>query len=246
MKKPIGLREAVEVVSGRVYNQQRILDMTKKISKRGRYKASLKEEVAKQAIMGIKTVEQIASDFGVSPDLVRQWRNQAQEALTGAFRNRNTRERNLESQVEVLKSVVCKREMELEVAVKKSQGAGAVEARRQLLGKHPSISRARQCKLLGVPRSGSYYKRRPRPEPEGLRAALSELYRLRSVPWSAQAARHAGARLRHPRGGKARSARARRDGFAHHLPASRHEPPRGTARGAQALSAEEEASCKGG
>lgn len=31
--------------------------MTKKISKRGRYKASLKEEVAKQAIMGIKTVE---------------------------------------------------------------------------------------------------------------------------------------------------------------------------------------------
>lgn len=65
------MREAVEVVSGRVYNQQRILDMTKKISKRGRYKASLKEEVAKQAIMGIKTVEQIASDFGVSPDLVR-------------------------------------------------------------------------------------------------------------------------------------------------------------------------------
>lgn len=124
MKKPIGLREAVEVVSGRVYNQQRILDMTKKISKRGRYKASLKEEVAKQAIMGIKTVEQIASDFGVSPDLVRQWRNQAQEALTGAFRNRNTRERNLESQVEVLKSVVCKREMELEWLSKKAKELG--------------------------------------------------------------------------------------------------------------------------
>ena len=118
------MREAVEVVSGRVYNQQRILDMTKKISKRGRYKASLKEEVAKQAIMGIKTVEQIASDFGVSPDLVRQWRNQAQEALTGAFRNRNTRERNLESQVEALKSVVCKREMELEWLSKKAKELG--------------------------------------------------------------------------------------------------------------------------
>lgn len=64
------------------------------------------------------------------------------------------------------------------MVVKKSQGAGAVEARRQLLEKHPSISRARQCKLLCVPRSGSYYKRRPRPEPEGLRAALAELYRL--------------------------------------------------------------------
>lgn len=49
--------------------------MTKKISKRGRYKASLKEEVAKQAILGIKTVEQIASDYKVSPELVRQWRD---------------------------------------------------------------------------------------------------------------------------------------------------------------------------
>ena len=41
------MREAVEAVSVRVFNQQKILDMTKKISKRGRYKASLKEEVAK-------------------------------------------------------------------------------------------------------------------------------------------------------------------------------------------------------
>lgn len=98
--------------------------MTKKISKRGRYKASLKEEVAKQAIMGIKTVEQIASDFGVSPDLVRQWRNQAQEALTDAFRNRNPRERNLEREVETLKSIVCKREMELEWLTKKSRELG--------------------------------------------------------------------------------------------------------------------------
>lgn len=103
------MREAVEVVSGRVYNQQRILDMTKKISKRGRYKASLKEEVAKQAILGIKTVEQIASDYKVSAELVRQWRDQAQEAMADAFRNRNPRERNLEREVETLKSIVCKR-----------------------------------------------------------------------------------------------------------------------------------------
>lgn len=98
--------------------------MTKKISKRGRYKASLKEEVAKQAIQGIKTVEQIASDYKVSPELVRQWRDQAQEALMDAFRNRNPRERNLEREVETLKSIVCKREMELEWLTKKSRELG--------------------------------------------------------------------------------------------------------------------------
>ena len=40
------------------------------------------------------------------------------------------------------------------------------------------IPRTRQCKLLGVPRSGSYYKCRARSEPKGLRAAPRELYRL--------------------------------------------------------------------
>lgn len=98
--------------------------MTKKISKRGRYSAALKEEVAKQAILGIKTVEQIASDFKVSPELVRQWRDMTKEAIAGAFRNRKPRERELEAQVETLKSIVCKREMELEWLSKKSRELG--------------------------------------------------------------------------------------------------------------------------
>ena len=98
--------------------------MTKKISKKGRYSTSLKDEVAKQAILGLKSVEQLASDFKLSPDLVRQWRDQVQEAITDAFRNRNARERELEAQVEALKSVVCKREIELEWLTKKSKELG--------------------------------------------------------------------------------------------------------------------------
>lgn len=175
--------------------------------------------------MGIKTVEQIASGFGVSPDLVHQWRNQAQEALTGAFRNRNTRERNLESQVEALKSVVCKREMELEWLSKKPRSWGCRSAV-PAPGKTPEHITRAPMQAAGRTAQRLLLQAPPAPRARGAaRGALGTLP-ARSVPWSAQAARHAGARLRHPRGGKARSARARRDGFAHHLPASRHEPPR--------------------
>lgn len=80
--------------------------------------------MAKQAILGIKTVEQIASDYKASPELVRQWRDQAQEALADAFRNRSPRERNLEREVETLKGIVCKREMELEWMTKKTREPG--------------------------------------------------------------------------------------------------------------------------
>ena len=45
------------------------------------------------------------------------------------------------------------------LAVKKSQRAGAVEQRHQLVDVHAhTLSRKRQCELLGVARSSSYYK----------------------------------------------------------------------------------------
>ena len=44
-----------------------------KIHKRGRYSAEFKEKVALEALSGAKTHAQIASDYGISPDLVKDW-----------------------------------------------------------------------------------------------------------------------------------------------------------------------------
>ena len=41
-----------------------------KIHKRGRYAAEFKEKVALEALTGAKTHTQIASEYGISPDLV--------------------------------------------------------------------------------------------------------------------------------------------------------------------------------
>ena len=82
------------------------------------------------------------------------------------------------------------------MAVKKSQGVGTVAQRRQLLdmgGEAPSCKR--QCELLGVARSSTYYKKRatkdePAREPKFLEDAIEMTsewmeYYNRERPYSA-------------------------------------------------------------
>ncbi|MBE6419125.1 MAG: hypothetical protein E7031_03260 [Akkermansiaceae bacterium] len=52
-----------------------------KIHKRGRNAAEFKEKVALEALTGAKTHAQIASEYGISPDLVKDWKKQAKEML---------------------------------------------------------------------------------------------------------------------------------------------------------------------
>lgn len=45
-----------------------------KIHKRGRYAAEFKEKVILEALTGAKAHAQIASEYGISPDLVKDWK----------------------------------------------------------------------------------------------------------------------------------------------------------------------------
>ena len=49
------------------------------------YDSRFKSKVALEAIRGEKTVAQIASEFGVHPNLVTQWKRKALEALPACF-----------------------------------------------------------------------------------------------------------------------------------------------------------------
>ncbi len=95
-----------------------------KIHKRGHCSAALKEKVSLEALKGEKTLQQIASENNISPELVRQWKKQAQERVSQIFKRRKSREKALEEQNELLKSLLCKREPELEWLTKKSKELG--------------------------------------------------------------------------------------------------------------------------
>ena len=63
------------------------------------------------------------------------------------------------------------------MAVKKSQGVGTVAQRRQLLdtnGDAPPLKR--QCELLGLARSSTYYKKQAHEDDTATEKAILELY----------------------------------------------------------------------
>lgn len=57
------------------------------------YDSRFKSKVALEAIRGEKTVAQIASQFGVHPNLVAQWKRKALESLPDCFATKAEKKR---------------------------------------------------------------------------------------------------------------------------------------------------------
>ncbi len=59
-----------------------------------RYDSKFKSKVAVEAIKGERSIAAIASDFGVHPSLVGQWKKKALENLPQAFFSKSERSKN--------------------------------------------------------------------------------------------------------------------------------------------------------
>jgi putative transposase len=59
--------------------------------KRKRYGAELKARVALEAIRGLKTINEIASEYEVHPNLIGKWKRQVLESLPGIFPDKQTK-----------------------------------------------------------------------------------------------------------------------------------------------------------
>ena len=55
---------------------------------RKQHSADFKAKVALEAIKGLKTVNELASEFGVHPTQIHQWKKQALDELPGIFSSR--------------------------------------------------------------------------------------------------------------------------------------------------------------
>lgn len=97
-----------------------------KIHKRGRYSAEFKEKVALEALSGAKTHAQIASDYGISPDLVKDWKKQAKEMLGECFRRGGSKSemQKKDERIANLERLLGKREFELDWLSKKAKELG--------------------------------------------------------------------------------------------------------------------------
>ena len=55
------------------------------MAKRRKYPAELKAKVALEALKGEETIAQLAARYNVHPNLITNWKRQAQEGLTDVF-----------------------------------------------------------------------------------------------------------------------------------------------------------------
>lgn len=89
---------------------------------RKNYNGEMKAKIAIEAIKCQRTVQQIASEFGVHPNQVSQWKRQALEQLPQVFSDRRSREA---SDVEAMKAELYQQigQLQVELAwIKKKSG----------------------------------------------------------------------------------------------------------------------------
>lgn len=130
-------------------------------NERRRYSADFKSKIALEAVKGAKTVNELASLHGLHPTQIALWKKQLLAEAPAIFSDKRVKsDREKEGLEERLYQQIGQLKVELDW-LKKNLDC-SVEQRRQLVEhSRASPSVPRQCELLGIHRSGLYYKPRP-------------------------------------------------------------------------------------
>lgn len=92
------------------------------VSMRRQHEAAFKAKVALEAVKGEKTIAQIASEFNVHPNQIRQWRQHLLDVLPEMFSNRRPQQEKSRDELEAeLFRQIGQLKFELEWLKKKSQ-----------------------------------------------------------------------------------------------------------------------------
>ena len=127
--------------------------------KRRIFSAQFKFKVALEAVKGIKTISELASEHGVHPNLISQWKQQLLKEGADIFNHSSKKQPDGQEVETDLYEQIGRLKMELEWLKKKFP-----DKHKLVDPAHPLISIRRQCELLGANRSMLYYK--PAPERE--------------------------------------------------------------------------------
>jgi putative transposase len=125
--------------------------------KRNQHSAAFKAQVALAALKEVRTVGELAGQFGGHPSQIHQWKWRLLDQAESVFVGPGDKRREVEVEAGELYEQIGRLKMELEWLKKKLPSSA--EARSALVEHdHPSFSVRRQCDLLGLNRSTCYYE----------------------------------------------------------------------------------------
>lgn len=128
------------------------------MSKRRRYSAEFKFQVALEAAKGQKTISELAGEFGVHPNQVSRWKQELLQEGAHLFASQRAKQRREQEALQAeLYQQIGRLKMELEWLKKRLPDT--IEAKRAMIERdHATISVRRQCELIGLNRSSLYYQ----------------------------------------------------------------------------------------
>jgi len=131
--------------------------------KRKSYNADFKAKLVLEVLEGEKTVNEIASAYGVLPLSLRNWKKQFLENMSLAF-DKSTVVKEYKDEIETLqheKDAIAKKLgetiVEKDFLVEKLKSLASSKERKTLLDSKHQLSQNKQCQLLQVSKSSLYY-----------------------------------------------------------------------------------------
>ncbi len=143
------------------------------------YKPEFKAKVALEAVRGKLTINQIANQFEVHPNQISNWKKQFLTSLPQIFDNskKSPSEQNEELTNQLYQQIG---QLKVELDWLKKNLPSSVSVRRELIElENEKISVLRQCQLLGLNRTGLYYRGKTESVEDGeLMRRIDEQYTL--------------------------------------------------------------------
>lgn len=159
--------------------------MKKMSTKRKTYSADFKAKLVLEVLNGEKTINEIASQYGVLPVSLKNWKKQFLENMSLAF-DKSTVVKEYKKEIEDLqkdKDLIAKKLgetiVEKEFLEGKLESLVSSKSRRSMIDSKLQISLNKQCKLLNISKSSLYYQPVKKFSSEGeleLLNAINDIY----------------------------------------------------------------------
>jgi len=122
---------------------------------------AFKAKVAVAAIKGERTLIELAQDFDVHPNQIKQWRDQLLEGVTGVFGDASKADLVPVIDVKTLHAKIGELALENDFFVRRARQGGPAAERKKMIDPSAKLSVSRQAIVLGISRGSVYYQPRP-------------------------------------------------------------------------------------